>query len=390
VALALGDDNVPGDREQAARRELEASGLGEDEIIEVLEAHAACNSQKCNHRWWIGHFRAGNRVGRHGRLLVSAVERDVATSGGGRVLRAARPLPDRPWAGIDGGVEDSPHTRAIGGRGGQRECRGCQECVAEQYVEAEAQSLQGVESTAGGGMHEVDAGGVDSGEEATDEEESGREGSDDGAGSDSSDGDDDGGDGGRKRMRWKHRRRRKQQPPPGHVMATFGSVLQLTEDLFDSYHNQAQFKAQRLIEQVKEEMLEELEQPEMVQLLEEMAERLHQARQVAPHRLEKVTFPTKKMVHKGAAGQMWGQAEHNDSLRRHTVKWVSSPSFADGTLLANRLIAYSIAVTPASFQHACYLLGNIQAIQPLVRADLLVALVVAYLDSRWVWCSQRI
>jgi hypothetical protein len=68
VALAFGDRNVPGDRRQKAGADLVALKAPPELHEKILDDHERCDA-KCNHRYWIGHHRRGNRASAVGCAL---------------------------------------------------------------------------------------------------------------------------------------------------------------------------------------------------------------------------------------------------------------------------------------------------------------------------------
>eukprot|EP01048_Picozoa_sp_COSAG05_P013984 COSAG05_NODE_1542_length_4595_cov_6.104315_4_plen_208_part_00 len=135
-SLAVGDDNVPGSRRVEATHDLLALGCDATEITDIIDAHDACVSGNCNHKFWIGHHFRGNRAGRHGRLVINDVQIEVQTMGGRERREAQRPLPNRPWSGAQG-IDASPHVR--GKDALVAKCLGCVECVSRQFIENDAE-----------------------------------------------------------------------------------------------------------------------------------------------------------------------------------------------------------------------------------------------------------
>ena len=89
VALAFGDPNVPSDRREKAGADLVALKVPPELHDKILDDHDKCDAN-CNHRYWIGHHRRGNRAGSFGRILVSDITVDCATCGGAQRRNVAQ------------------------------------------------------------------------------------------------------------------------------------------------------------------------------------------------------------------------------------------------------------------------------------------------------------
>ena len=78
-----------------------------------------------------------------------------------------------------------------------------------------------------------------------------------------------------------------------------------------------------------------------------------------PYALRQVSFESRRMSRHGLAGRMVGVANRHDAERREEIEWCSSPRCEDGQHFVNRLLAFAVAASPVSFEHACYLLEQL-------------------------------